>query len=79
MTYDEIEELKILKVKKNIKNRDIARHIGKSDSYITLFFKHKLPNMDVHVFDKIKQYILKQPEYRTIRVIVDPFKTLGGK
>lgn len=79
MSYEEIEELKMLKVKKNIKNKDIARHIGKSDSYITLFFKHKLSNMDVNVFDEIKQYIYKQPEYRTIRVIVDPFNNLGGK
>ncbi|WP_243357256.1 hypothetical protein [Bacillus litorisediminis] len=70
MTRNEINALYLEAHKKGIKNKDIAKAIGCSQSLVSQFFNHKA-NMSPQKEKELRAFILDQPEYRLLKVAVN--------
>lgn len=70
MTRDDIEHYFLLKNRKQLTNKEIAKAIGCSESLVSHYFKRRC-NLSKDKELKLKRYIDEAKEYKMIRVAVE--------
>ena len=73
-----VDTLKILRLQKGIKSKDLAIHVHKTPGYITRLEKHEIKTIDLETVDSIFSYILGE-KYQSTEVWEEIYATLQIK